>query len=372
MAAEQKSFAKKWLWAVSLAVTSTSALAQDVGDLKKPRSPLVLKERGSFYVGGEVVAQTATEVGFASLFPYPDMVTINQMYVDYMIPQSVKGVPVVMLHGATLTGKTYDTTPDGRMGWFEYFVREGFPVYQPDQVGRGRSGFNQAVFNNVGAGLVPPASQPALFRLADKYGSWVNLRFGPSPGVAYPNQLFPVEFAHEFSKQDVPDPSNGLPSPNPTIKNMSDLSKKLGGAILMGHSQGARIPSPAALVDIESVKGLIIIEPSNCTRPQGTTYTDADYAKLAKIPILVMFGDNLAFSGIGTNWQTSFDDCQTFVSRVKSAGGNAQMLWPPNLGIRGNSHMIMQDKNNAQIADLIIKWIDKNVKYKKDRFADKR
>ena len=37
------------------------------------------------------------------------------------------------------------------------------------------------------------------------------------------------------------------------------------------------------------------------------------------------------------------------------------MLAPPDRGIRGNSHMIMQDKNNLQIADLILKWIDERV-----------
>ena len=37
------------------------------------------------------------------------------------------------------------------------------------------------------------------------------------------------------------------------------------------------------------------------------------------------------------------------------------MLHPPELGIHGNSHMLMLDKNNLQIADLILKWIDENV-----------
>ena len=37
------------------------------------------------------------------------------------------------------------------------------------------------------------------------------------------------------------------------------------------------------------------------------------------------------------------------------------MLAPPDRGIRGNSHMIMQDKNNLQIADLILQWIDDRV-----------
>jgi hypothetical protein len=37
------------------------------------------------------------------------------------------------------------------------------------------------------------------------------------------------------------------------------------------------------------------------------------------------------------------------------------MLSPSETGIRGNSHMIMQDKNNLQIADLILQWIDEQV-----------
>ena len=90
-------------------------------------------------------------------------ITVNQMYVRYMVPQGGDGnVPVVMVHGATLTGKSWETTPDGRMGWDEYFVRKGHPVYVPDQVGRGRSGFNQAIFNNARAGSAPPNSSAAL------------------------------------------------------------------------------------------------------------------------------------------------------------------------------------------------------------------
>ena len=46
--------------------------------------------------------------------------------------------------------------------------------------------------------------------------------------------------------------------------------------------------------------------------------------------------------------------CQALITRLKAAGGQAQMLSPAETGIRGNSHMIMQDKNNLQIADLIL------------------
>ena len=128
----------------------------------------MLKSQGSFFVGGEKVEQTQGQLG--DLGP-GGHITINQMYVRFMIPQNGEGnVPVVMVHGATLTGKSWETTPDGRMGWDEYFVRKGHPVYVPDQVGRGRSGFNQAVFNDARAGRVAPTTLPTLAAIQRRSG----------------------------------------------------------------------------------------------------------------------------------------------------------------------------------------------------------
>jgi hypothetical protein len=59
-------------------------------------------------------------------------------------------------------------------------------------------------------------------------------------------------------------------------------------------------------------------------------------------------------------------DCQQLVNRLNDAGGRAKMLHLPDLGIRGNSHMLMQDKNNSEIADLLIRWIDQNVPHSRN------
>jgi hypothetical protein len=86
---------------------------------------------------------------------------------------------------------------------------------------------------------------------------------------------------------------------------------------------------------------------------------------LATVPILVVFGDHRDTpTGISTrpSWQESFDSCQELIRRITAAEGQAQMLNPPDRGIRGNSHMIMQDKNNLQIADMILQWIDQRVR----------
>ena len=138
--------------------TFVNVQAQGLKDVQTADKPLVLKAQGSFFVGGDKVEQTQGELG--DLGP-AGHIAVNQMYVRYMVPQGGdRNLPVVMVHGATLTGKTWETTPDGRMGWDEYFVRKGHPVYVPDQVGRGRSGFNQAIFNNVRAGSTPPDKLP--------------------------------------------------------------------------------------------------------------------------------------------------------------------------------------------------------------------
>jgi pimeloyl-ACP methyl ester carboxylesterase len=343
---------------VAVPGTTIEVRAQALKDVKVDDKPLVLKAQGSFFVGGEKAEQTQGELG--DLGP-GGHITVNQMYVRYMVPQGgERNVPVVMIHGATLTGKSWETTPDGRMGWDEYFVRKGHPVYVPDQVGRGRSGFNQAVFNDARAGSVPPANLPRWIRFSDEV-VWPNFRFGAKPGEPYADSQFPAAAVDELSKQGVPDVSfGGVPNPNPTLKALSDLASQVNGAVLMGHSQSGAFPLAAALLNPSVAKGLVLVEPGGCP----SNYTDEQVKTLAALPILVVFGDHRDTPtgiGIRPSWQLSFDSCQTLIGRLKAAGGQAQMLSPTETGVRGNSHMIMQDKNNLQIADLILKWIDERV-----------
>jgi pimeloyl-ACP methyl ester carboxylesterase len=128
----------------------------------------------------------------------------------------------------------------------------------------------------------------------------------------------------------------------------------------MGHSQSGSFPLAAALLNPGAVKGLVLVEPGTCP----ANYTDDQIATLAKLPILVVFGDYRDTpTGIGAlpSWQTRYEACQALIARLKTAGGQAQMMSPAEIGARGNSHMIMQDKNHLQVADLILKWIGERV-----------
>ena len=166
----------------------------------------------------------------------------------------------------------------------------------------------------------------------------------------------------ELAKQGVPDVSfGGLPTPNPTLKALSDLAGQLNGAVLMGHSQSGSFPLEAALLNPAVTKGLVLVEPGRCP----ANYTTEQIAALATVPILVVFGDHRdtptglptlpyvagAFRGVPGAHRPHQD----------APAVRREMLNPPERGIRGNSHMIMQDKNNLQIADLILQWIDERV-----------
>src|SRR5258708_34590405 len=127
---------------------------------------LVLKSQGSFFVGGRTIstdALTGNSSGFLNTEINTGSITVDQMYVQYQIPEGgEKHLPVVMVHGCCLSAKSYETTPDGRMGWNEYFLRKGRAVYLPDQVSRARSGCDDTIYNEIRLGKLPSSDMPAI------------------------------------------------------------------------------------------------------------------------------------------------------------------------------------------------------------------
>ena len=324
--------------------------------LARSSGPLTIQEQGSFFVGGEnrAVSQPA-----AGLMPaQTGDITVNQMYVEYQIPlHANRHVPVVFVHGCCLSSKTWETTPDGRIGWSEYFIRKGRPVYLADQVSRARSGFDPTPFTQARAGTLAHAQMPSILEATHQF-AWVVFRFGPKFGEAFADEQFPVQSADELYKQMIPDLNATLPQDaNPTWKHMAALAAKLHGAVLVGHSESGFFPARAALVDPSGVRGAVIIE-TGCEK-----LLPAQIAALARIPTLVMFGDHLGDVKGPFSWMAAYDSCNSYVEQLEKAGGDAEMMYLPTLGIKGNSHMLMQDKNSNQLADLLIAWIDRHVEH---------
>lgn len=332
---------------------TVNSFGQKLRDIAINENPLVLKSIGSFYVGGETEWQSKSELG--GFFP-EGHVTVNQMYVNFMIPQETKdSSSLVFIHGITLSGKTYETTPDGRMGWNEYFARKGYPVYVVDQVGIGRSGFNQKTFNKSRIGESEAFRNPPMIRISDENVN-KNFRFTSKDNQVVPETKFPPTAYMEFSKQSIPFTATTVPNPNPSLKNLAVLSKELKKTVLVSHSQSGSFPLEAALIDPSGIAAMVIVEPGG----SGLNYTDDQLKALSKIPLLLVYGDYLENETEveGHNWKNSFDGWSKLVDRLNATGGKAKILHLPAVGIRGNSHMLMMDTNNQQIADLIIDWLE--------------
>lgn len=218
----------------------------------------------------------------------------------------------------------------------------------------------ETAFAEVRSGKTSPEKLPTILSATHQI-AWTVFRFGPKFGEAFPDEQFPISAMGELYKQMIPDLNSTLPrDSNPTWTQMAALAVKLNGAILMGHSESGFFPEQAALIDPKGIRGIVSIE-----MPCETTLASTQIETLAQIPTLVMFGDHLNdVTGGPVSWQQSFESCNAFVAQIKKAGGDAQMMHLPALGIKGNSHMLMQDRNSDQLADLVIAWIDAHVERK--------
>ncbi len=113
--------------ALALSLAAGSALAQT-------KEPIQLRDMGSFHVGGrliEIKGQPIREVVFtpggvpAKIDPNGTY-QVEQMYVQYFLPQNRKGkLPLLLWHGGGLTGVTYETKPDGGAGWLQLLHPQG-------------------------------------------------------------------------------------------------------------------------------------------------------------------------------------------------------------------------------------------------------
>src|SRR5215468_4177744 len=136
-----------------LVVVIAFALMADAALAQTNKEPLMLRDMGSFHVGGrqiEITGQPIKEVVFtpggvpAKVDPN-GRYQVEQMYLQYFLPQTRKGkLPLLMWHGGGLTGVTYESKPDGGEGWLTMFIRKGWDVYISDAMERGRSGWTSS------------------------------------------------------------------------------------------------------------------------------------------------------------------------------------------------------------------------------------
>ena len=379
---------------LALTLMPLTAAAQDYSAVQS-NGNLHLRGYGSFFVPGTLAdcppqpltpGVTNSNICSGSNAANPSLHMINQMYVQFMKPQAQNGkkhYPIAIVHGCCLSTKSWQTTPDGRMGWDEYFVRQGFDTYMIDQVGRARSGFDAVKYNLVRYGVTPCVApfpctaQPQILIAGDQF-AWNVFRWGttsctaspcsatttPHPDIRFPMNTVGVGPGSnlQFFNMVIPDLNSTLGTTINTPTQMAILADELGGAILMGHSESSAFPIRAALAATPAqtkVKGIIQLE-EGCINP--ATLTPAQIAVLAKIPILIEYGDYTAPR------PAPGSTCANMMAVINGAGGDVSYAWLPGLvpnslytgspgPIYGDEHMVMLDDNNQQIAQIFVDWL---------------
>jgi pimeloyl-ACP methyl ester carboxylesterase len=328
-------------FALGFCLAASAALAQG-------KEPIQLRDVGSFHVGGryiEVKGQPIKEIVFtpggvpAKIDPNGTY-QVEQMYVQYFLAQNRKGkLPLLMWHGGGLTGVTYETKPDGGAGWGNFFIRKGWDVYISDAMERGRSGWTDKF---EGEPVFLPLNDPwTRFRIGAAPADWDP---DPAKRKTYPGMQFPVEAYEQFMKQGVP---RWLTTDKPIVAAYVELIDKVCPCAVMVHSQSGTFGFQALEARPDKVKALIAVEPT----------LGGDKSKVASIkatPVLMMYGDNVKDH---PRWSKIRQGGVDYAGVLKGAGGSVDVYDLPEMGIKGNSHMIMMDKNSDQVADLIQKWL---------------
>ncbi len=373
--------------ATAPALIATLAL---IGAAHAADEPLMLARDGYFYVGG----RTTTVDGRAYVS--------HQMYVEVRVPATqTHRVPIVMVHGGTMSGTNFTGTPDGREGWAQYFIRRGYAVYVADQPGRGRSGYLAAAYGP--ARNVDRNNALRRFVAQEKYKLWPQAHLHTQwPGSGEADDPATLQLAQsqlpaieDFTTQQVLNRDALLA-----------LLEKIGPAILLVHSQAGAFGWPVADARPDLVKAILAIEPNGppfhglefvgapgwfkegpVALKYGITSVPLTYApavssptelaivqqeaadgpglvrcwaqqeparqlpNLQKVPILVLTAE--------ASYHAPYDHCT--VRYLQQAGAKPSFVKLVDLGIRGNSHVMMLEKNNLEIAAVIAKWLEQNL-----------
>ncbi len=356
----------------------------------KDLPPLAIAKQGYLFAGAKYSTVNDQQV------------MSGQIYAEYQIPaRQTHRWPILMVHGFGQSGTNFTGTPDGREGWAQYFLRQGYAVYVIDQPGRGRAPYQADVYGQLASPDIQNVQR--RFVAPERYNLWPQARLHTQwPGSGVPGDpIFDQFYASQL-------PS--IPLATATIFNRDAivaLLEKIGPAIVMTHSQSGGFGWPVADMRPDLVKAVIAVEPSgppffdieNIGAPDwfrdtatnyrvwGPTAAPLTYAppasspsdlaimreqkadspdvvrcwlqksparqlpNLQRTPILIVTGE--------ASYHATYDHCT--VKFLEQAGVHPTWIKLGDAGIHGNGHMMMLEKNAIDIADAMLRWLSKSV-----------
>ena len=273
--------------------------------------PVTIVDQGSFLAGGTIVTAPGNYKGSTEPTNNAgETLHGDHAYVFYQKPKNAHHNSLVFLHGYGQSAKTWETTPDGQL-WYNNFRIGQWPDYNA----------NAAVPRDE-------ASRDQFFRAMT--------------------------------------PDTGAFDEKVVVQAMTAVFEKAGDGVLITHSAGGG-PGWGTAMASSHVKGGIALEPGTFPFPaKGTAVSIDDFMKLTRIPIIVYFGDNIPKGDTPVanwsedNWRVRWNLAKKWEAVMNKYGGHVQVVSLPDIGIKGNTHFMMADLNNEDVANAMEKWMKEN------------
>ncbi len=350
--------------------------------------PLVIARQGYFFAGGKYEERDGQKV------------LTGQLYVEFQIPAEQRcPYPVIMVHGGGQSGTNFTGTPDGREGWAQHFLRRGYAVYIVDQVGRGRSIYRPGVYGTL--------RYPEPERAQERFVAMKRMKLWPQAAThtQWPggDEVGDPVF-DQFIASQLPSMTDMTEQQALNVPALIALIDKIGPSILLTHSQSGSFGWPVADARPDQVKALLAIEPNGPPfhdvgidylgpPEQYKTGALARRYGLSDLPLTfdppLGAGETLAFEregeipspGLARGWlqkaparqlthlkkmpilvlsaeasyHATYDHLT--VRFLEQAGVKPSFIRLEDRNIRGNGHMLMLEKNNHEIAAVIMDWL---------------
>lgn len=343
----------------SIALIVATALAGFCVAAMANEGALIIKKQGVLSSGGTVTEPLSGDFNIAE--NWLDFSRAgNTAHVDhantfYQIPDGEQKSPIVYLHGYGQSRIGWQTTPDGREGWSDIFLRKGRAAFLVDQPRRGAAGSTVKIVNND----QDTRANGTEFNPGDQ--AWyTHFRMGRGTPNRYEGSQFPAgeEALNQFLRQMTVNTGNydAAIFGKALSAVLSDVKKMTGKkAVYLTHSQGGRVGWET---DTENMAAIVAIEPGFAPEVGSENYKKF---VAAKIPMIFYFGDYIENgpSDIKSTafWKSVLDQCRDFAEHYNADGGDATVIYLPDEGITGNSHFMFQELNNKEIADHIENWL---------------
>lgn len=321
---------------------------------------LSIAKQGIFSAGGIVVTSRGT---FNPENQWEESGAGQTMHADhanvlYQIPAAEKGLPMVFLHGYGQSRMGWMTTPDGREGWSDIFLKKGHSIFLIDEPRRGEAGQTSV------SGTIGTKTLDQRWYTQFRIGRWENGRSTVNAGSQFPNDDASVD---QFFRQMTPD--TGMKSDMGADFDNETVAKAVAATIdrvfamtgkksvLVTHSQGGG-PGWTAAKYTDRIAAIVAVEPGGAP---GADTEDFKTVLSKKIPVTFYFGDYIdngdtRIQATGM-WRMMRGMCYSFAENYRAQGGDATVIDLPKAGITGNSHFLFQELNNKEIADHVEAWL---------------